>query len=147
MEQFYAPVDEMPLFIAILNMLRYEAMDWRLKPRLQSASLLVATSAATTTTTSPTDRQSGLELILNAIIKKPVRSAVEEASVLLPDEASSDLLVHSERRGGEGRKKEREGGGKGDKGRGKKGEGKEGKGKGDRIDKGKGGKKKVKDKK
>ncbi|CAI5470950.1 unnamed protein product [Closterium sp. Yama58-4] len=54
-EMFYAPVDEMPLYVAVIDLLRYRRLKWGFSPKPESGE------------------RKGFHLYLNAVIEKPAR--------------------------------------------------------------------------
>ncbi|CAI5528409.1 unnamed protein product [Closterium sp. Naga37s-1] len=54
-EMFYAPLDEMPLYIAIIEQLQYKKLHWNITPKPDSGE------------------RKGMHVYLNCVIEKPVR--------------------------------------------------------------------------
>ncbi|CAI7812669.1 unnamed protein product [Closterium sp. NIES-54] len=54
-EMFYAPLDEMPLYIAIIEQLQYKKLHWNITPKPDSGE------------------RKGMHIYLNCVIEKPVR--------------------------------------------------------------------------
>ncbi|CAI7888208.1 unnamed protein product [Closterium sp. NIES-54] len=54
-EMFYAPVDEMPLYVAVIDLLQYRRLKWGFSPKPESGE------------------RKGFHLYLNAVIEKPAR--------------------------------------------------------------------------
>lgn len=54
-EMFYAPIDEMPMYVAIIELLKYKKLYWNVTPKPDFG-----------------ERQ-GVHVYLNCVIEKPVR--------------------------------------------------------------------------